>query len=309
MNKTIPMMTMLALSLGCASTTKPADSSTAARSANPPITVDVYKGEVATVNTYIFSNGKSLIAMDVQRATSEAKKLAELIRSKNLPLKYILITHGHPDHYTGMDWLLKEFPNAKVVVANADIKKDIIAFSTWMDGIGWLDAEPTLKPKSAKNPEGFDYENKIHVLDGNKLEFAGGGALTLETRYQPAESDHATTVYVEDLNALFTSDFGYNKVHLWMGSGVTDAHVQNWKEQLGQLQRRYADRNPTVHPGHGDASDMGLFAELLRYIEDFQRITAAATSKEQAMAEMKKLYPDYGEADFLLKNSVDFHVR
>ena len=42
--------------------------------AGEPIEVDIYKGDVATVNSYIFSNGVSLIVMDVQRATSEAKK-------------------------------------------------------------------------------------------------------------------------------------------------------------------------------------------------------------------------------------------
>ena len=175
-----------------------ADSTTSGK-----IEVDVYKGDVATVNSYIFSNGESLIVMDVQRATSEAKKLAEIIKAKNLPLTHILISHGHPDHYIGMDWLLKEFPNAKVVVANEDIKQDIIGFSTWMESIGWLDAEPTLKPKSEHNPNGFDYENNITVLDGDLLEFNEGGALRLETHYKPAESDHATTVYVKDINGFF----------------------------------------------------------------------------------------------------------
>ena len=277
--------------------------------AGNPIEVDIYKGGVATVNSYIFSNGESLIVMDVQRATSEAKKLAAVIKAKKLPLTHILVSHGHPDHYIGMDWLLKEFPDAEVVVANKDIKQDIIGFSTWMESVGWLDAEPALKPKSDKNPDGFDYENNISVLEGNTLAFDGGGVLTLDTHYKPAESNHATTVYVADLNGLFASDFAYNKVHLWMGTGVTDEHVKNWKEQLATFQEKYGSSNPTVYPGHGDPGDMTLFAELIKYIGDFQRITASATSKEQAIAEMKTLYPDYGEADFLLKNSVDFHLH
>ncbi|MEW7973677.1 MAG: MBL fold metallo-hydrolase [Candidatus Thiodiazotropha endolucinida] len=273
-----------------------------------PIQVDIYKGKTATVNSYIFSNGESLIVMDVQRATSEAKKLTKVIKAKGLPLTHILVTHGHPDHYTGMDWLLKEFPAATVVVANESIKQDIIGFSTWMEGIGWLDAEPSLKPKSDKNPNGFDYQNNITVLEGDTLEFVGGGTLTLQTHYKPSESEHLTTVYVEDINGLFTADFAYNKVHLWMGSGVTDAHIDNWRAQLVKFEEEYKDRNPTVYPGHGEPTDMSIFAELIRYIDDFRRITANATSREEAIAEMEKRYPDYGEAGFLLKNSVDFHV-
>lgn len=274
-----------------------------------PIQVDIYKGEIATVNSYIFSNGKSLIVMDVQRATSEAKKLAETIKAKNLPLTHILVTHGHPDHYIGMDWLLKEFPEAQVVVANENIKRDIIGFSTWMESVGWLDAEPALKPKTETNPDGFDYVNNITVLQGDTLEFEGGGSLQLETDYKPAESDHSTTIYVEDLNGFFSSDFGYHGIHLWMGNGVTDKHIQNWKDELIAFEAKYGDKNPTVYPGHGDPTDMKVFRNMLEYIENFQRITANASSKESAIAEMKKLYPNYKEADFLLKYSVDFHVQ
>jgi hypothetical protein len=47
---------------------------------------------------------------------------------------------------------------------------------------------------------------------------------------------------------------------------------------------------------------------MIRYIDDFTRVVASATVREQAMDEMTRLYPNYAEADFLLRNSVDFHV-
>ena len=277
--------------------------------ASTTISVDIFKGETASVNSYIFSNGQSLIVMDVQRSTSEAQKLAKVIKAKGQPLSHILISHGHPDHYIGMDALLEEFPEAKVVVANKDIKEDIIGFSTWMETVGWLDAEPSLKPKSDKNPNGFDYENTIVALSGNRLTFNEGGSLKLETHYKPAEANHVTTVFVEDINGFFVSDLGYNKVHLWMGQGVTDQHIENWKEQLALFESAYGDRNPTIYPGHGDPTDISLFTTMIDYMKDFQRITKKAKSKEKVISEMKKLYPDYKEADFLLKHSVDFHVE
>lgn len=274
------------------------------------ISVDVFKGEVATVNSFIFSNGKSLIVMDVQRATSEAKKLEKVIKAKGLPLTHILVTHGHPDHYTGMRYLSEAFPKAEIVVATAKIKADIKGFSTWMESVGWLDKEPGLKPKTAKNPNGFDYDGKIRVLQGNKLTFGiGDGALTLDTDHPAAESDHSTTVYVKDLNALFASDWAYNKVHLWMGSGVTDKHVANWRAHLVKLKERYASRNPTIYPGHGDKADIGLLDTLVKYIDNFRRIVASAKSKQEAMAKMKSLYKGYAEAGFLLKYSVDEHFK
>jgi len=271
--------------------------------------VEVFKGEVATVNSYIFSNGKSLIVMDVQRATNEAKKLAEVIKSKKLPLTHILISHGHPDHYIGMDWLHKEFPEAKIVVPTNDIKQDIKGFSTWMESVGWLDAEPTLKPKSAKNPNGFDYENNIHVLSDNTLTLNGGGTLELNTNYKASESEHPTTVYSKDLNALFMSDFGYNGVHLWMGTGVTNEHIANWRAQLEGFKSQYAKLNPKVYPGHGDPTDIKLLDTTINYIDNFNSIVSVAKSKEEATEKIKALYPNYKEADFLLKYSIDNHMK
>ena len=277
--------------------------------ASNAITVDIFEGETATVNSYIFSNGESLVVMDVQRSTAEAKKLTKVIKNKQLPLTHILITHGHPDHYTGMSWLSKQFPKAKIVVANEAIKKDILGFSTWMESVGWLEAEPLLKPKSSKNPHGFDYVNNIHALNSDTLMMNGGGKLKLNAHYSPAEAEHLTTVYVDDLNALFTSDFGYHNVHLWMGQGVSKAHIANWRAQLNRFKSKYSESKPKVYPGHGKPADITLFDTLITYIDDFNHITSTAKSKDEAKRKMKALYPDYKEADFLLKYSVDNHMN
>jgi glyoxylase-like metal-dependent hydrolase (beta-lactamase superfamily II) len=275
--------------------------------------VEVYKGGFATVNSFIFSNGKSLAVMDVQRKTYEAKKLGDIIKAKKLPLKYILISHGHTDHFTGMAWFHKEFPDAQIVVANEDIKRDIKAYAIYMDTGGETGAEPALepalKPKTAENPNGFDYENNIHVLPGNTLTLDGGGTLELATDYKQAEAKHTTTVYSPDLNALFLSDLGYNKVHLWMGDDISRQDIANWRYELERLKAKYAGLNPKIYPGHGDPADMMLFDTIIHYIDDFTHITLAAKSREDAMAKMIALYPDYKEANFFLKYSVESHVK
>ncbi len=276
--------------------------------ANNHLTVEVFKGKAASVNSYLFSNGQSLLVMDVLRSSEEATQLADFIKSKQLPLTTIFITHGHPDHYTGMDVLKKAFPEAEILVATAEVKQDIIGFSQWMESVGWLDAEPNLKPKSAENPSGFDYDQHINVLNANTITLQGGGTLEIKSDYHSAEAEHLTTVYSQDLNALFTSDFCYNGVHLWLGQGVDTQHIQNWKAELQNFKQKYADTGVTIYPGHGDSSDTKLFDVVLSYISDFEATIQHAETKEVAMAKMQALYPDWEQSDFLLLYSVDYHM-
>ena len=277
------------------------------------LNVEVYEGGFATVNSYIFSNGKSLVVMDVQRKSREAEKLADRVRARHLPLTHILISHGHTDHFTGMDVFHREFPGARIVVANQAIKADIKAYAIYMDSGGETGAEPALepalRPKSTTYPGGFDYENTIQVLTGDVLTLDGGGTLQLRTDYRPAEAPHMTTVYSPELNALFLADFGYNKVHFWLGDDITRARIGAWRTELLRLKSDYAARNPTVYPGHGKPADMSLFDNMVRYLDDFVRVTSLARSREDAMQAMIALYPDYQQADFFLKYSVENHVK
>jgi glyoxylase-like metal-dependent hydrolase (beta-lactamase superfamily II) len=274
--------------------------------------VEMFRGGFATVNSFIFSNGESIVVMDVQRKSSEAEILVEAIKAKKLPVTHILITHGHTDHFTGMPLLRDEFPDARIVVANEAIKRDIEAYAIFMDTGGETGAEPflepPLRPKDENNPNGFDYENFIHVLPGSTLELQGGGTLELTTDYLRAEAEHIATVYSAGLNALFLSDFGYNKVHHWQGDDISYQDIANWRSELLRIKEEYADRNPTIYPGHGDVTDMSMFDEMVRYIDDYVRITRAAKSRQKAMEEMTALYPEWGEVDFFLKYSVENHV-
>ena len=272
------------------------------------LSVAVFKGKEASVNSYVFDNGHSVVVMDVLRNSAEASQLAEVIRQKQLPLTHILITHGHPDHYIGMDALLKAFPEVKVVVASQAVKADIIGFSIWMESVGWLEAEPNLKPKTAHNPHGFDYEGVIEVLPTNELTLAGGGTLEISTAYAAAEAEHLTTVYAKDLNALFTSDFCYNGVHLWLGQGVDQAHIDNWKRELNKLKATYDGTDVTIYPGHGAHGTTALFDGVLKYLADFEQAIAASNTKEEAMSQMKALYPTWQQDSFLLDYSVDYHM-
>jgi glyoxylase-like metal-dependent hydrolase (beta-lactamase superfamily II) len=267
------------------------------------IQLTVFNGIEASVNAYLFSDTKSIILVDCLRNSEEAKRLAGVIKSHSKPLTCILITHGHPDHYLGLNVMKQEFPDARIVVTKKEIKDDIINFSAWMETVGWLEKEPAMKPKTTDNEDGFDYQNTIEVLNAKTLALAEGAELDLNSDYSPAECEHLTTIQSKDLNAFFTSDFCYHGVHMWLA--VPQENISYWKKQLLQFKKDLSAENPTIYPGHGKQADISLFDEVKKYIEDFEATVASSETRFEAMDKMKSLYPQYREAEFLLFNSIN----
>jgi glyoxylase-like metal-dependent hydrolase (beta-lactamase superfamily II) len=268
--------------------------------------VQVFAGREASVNAYIVQNQTHAVVIDTLRNRDEAAELASVVKKGGRKLQAILVTHGHPDHYIGVRTLKEAFPSARVLVASEAIKRDAIDFSKWMESVGWLEKQPQMKPRSSANPEGFDYERTIEVVEGSRLEIEGGSVLEIQTNYPATESAHMTTIFAPELNALFASDLCYRDVHAWAGQGVLREHIGNWIRVLGDLKAR-TKPGLKVYPGHGPVSDAAIFDQMRVYLDD---LTSAVDSEETDLAaieRMKRLYPAHAQADFLLAHSVAFH--
>jgi len=266
-----------------------------------------FAGREANVNAYIVQNASHSVVIDALRNREEAAELVTVIRGTGRTLEAILVTHGHPDHYIGARTLKEAFPAARILVASESVKRDILEFSTWMNSIGWLDKQPQMKPRNARNLAGFDYEGAIEVIDGSTFELSGGGQIRLRSDYPSVECAHMTTAFVPELNALFTSDLCYHGVHAWAGPGVLREHVMNWTRVLGELKARFYGTGVTVYPGHGQASDASLFDAMRVYLSDFIAAVDEEKTNAAAFDRMKRLYPRFAQEDFLLRYSVNFH--
>lgn len=266
--------------------------------------VDVYHATEANVNSYVFSDNKGTFIIDCTRNSEEARKVAALARSKGADPETMLITHGHPDHYLGMGAILQQFPNIKIVVASQGVKDDIIGFTQWMDSVNWLEGEPHMKPRSVQNPDGFDYEKRLEVLQTDEIQLPGGSILRVKSDYPPTECAHMTTVYAQDLNALFTIDLTYNKVHIWMGVGVEREHIVNWQKQLDLLNEQYGPLHPTIYPGHGNPTDVSIFDMDKKYMDDLLNTIQTSKTEDEAKQKMMQLYPDWDNTEFLLMHSI-----
>ena len=69
-------------------------------------------------NTYVVhKDGQSgCVIVDAGMYTEEEQQaVAEYIRRQELTVEAVLITHGHPDHVCGLEWLKQTYPDAQIV--------------------------------------------------------------------------------------------------------------------------------------------------------------------------------------------------
>jgi len=274
------------------------------------IQIEVYKGVEANVNSFILSSAENLIVVDLLRNSAEAEKLADDIENSGKLLKYIFITHGHPDHYIGLGVFHRRFPNTPIKVATQEIKDDIIGFSQWMESVGWLDAEPHMKVKSDVNPHGFDYANIISVLDEPHLNLPlEDNKIQVRADYPGNECGHMTTLAIPEQKVLLTSDLLYDKVHAWCGPGVDKQEINHWITVLDQMLAADSDNTWTYYAGHGGNGDTSLVAAMKHYLQTFLEVTTSEKDAKNAIEKMKAHFPNFAQEDFLLVHSVNYHVN
>ena len=273
------------------------------------IDIQRYTGTQANVNSYLLSDADSVIVVDLLRNSPEAEKLADHVASSGKKLETIFVTHGHPDHYLGLGVFHQRFPNVPVKVASREIRDDIIGFSGWMESVGWLDAEPTMKVKSIKNPEGFDYAGIVQVLETPFLKLSSEPTeIEVQCDYPGSECGHMTTLCIPEQRAFLGFDLLYNRVHAWCGTGVGKAEIHNWISTLDAIQQKTRDGDWTFYCGHGSEGKKELTSNMKEYLQTFLKVTSAALRREDALGRMKELFPGFAQDDFLLVHSVNFHV-
>lgn len=155
----------------------------------------------------------------------EAGRILKVLEEDKVEVEYILLTHGHYDHTTGVPELHRALPQAKIYIHQADA-----------NGAG-----------SQLFPLVKQVEGLLYYDDGDKLTL---GSLTIEVIHTPGHSKGSVTLKVGDV--LFSGDT------LFAGScGRTDlaggsyAEIMASLKRLGQLEGDYH-----VCPGHDITSTL-----------------------------------------------------
>jgi len=155
----------------------------------------------------------------------DADRITEVLEDEGVQVEYLLLTHGHYDHTTGVPELHRAFPEAKIYIHEADA-----------NGAG-----STLFPLAGQ------VEDLLLYGEGDTLTL---GDLTLEVLHTPGHSRGSVVLKVGDV--LFCGDT------LFCGSmGRTDLPGGSYEQIMASL-KRLGELEGDYHvcPGHDRTSTL-----------------------------------------------------
>jgi glyoxylase-like metal-dependent hydrolase (beta-lactamase superfamily II) len=226
------------------------------------------------VNSYLVEGEQGIVVVDTNLLVSDVAALRARLQALHKPLRAILVTHPHPDHFNGVLALVRD--GEVPVYATADVGRVITEIAA---------------AKRAQWSPVYGREWPAETYYPNSL-LAGGTRVTVDelgfTVHDtgPAES-HADSYVVMTADGgapvAFTGDLAFHGMHPY----TADGHSGRWLDALDVLAGDLADVR-TLYPGHGDPAGPGLLAEQRRYLLYYRELVRRLSGGEPQLPEAAK---------------------
>jgi cyclase len=194
----------------------------------------------------------------------------EIGRLTKKPIKYLVNTHGDPDHINGNRY----FPATVTIIAHDGCRKDF--FVAGRDG----------KPSEWTKPELSNYIPSVTFFDRMNI-YLGG--LTVELHhFGIGHTIGDAVVYIPAEKTAFTGDQvnlpKVTYIHAYKG-GNSFGHVMNLERMLATID---AERFIT---GHSGITDRAGVQSAIDTIKDFQNKVRKLITQKKSLADIKKDFP------------------
>lgn len=227
-------------------------------------------------NSHIIETANELHLIDAQMKLSDAQTLKAYIATLKKPLKQVILSHNHPDHWFGATVFEKD----SIITTSKGVITDLEQGGARYLGIlkkRLKDDMPTevIKPQTA-------LELGKHTWDGLDI---------LVEEYTEHESHHSLVIKLPKHGVMIGQDLFYNEMFLVASDRQRN---QRWIEILENFQKSDAKNYPTILVGHGKNSDPSVFQQDIDYLRFLEKTLAKGLSKEETQKIMIAQYPNKG---------------
>ncbi|WP_176473181.1 MBL fold metallo-hydrolase [Sphingomonas lenta] len=239
------------------------------------------------VTSTLILGREEAVLVDAQFVHEDIEAVAAMIDGSGRRLTTIFITHGHADHYFGIDRLVARFPGVAVVATpgvveyiEANHAREVKTLAAMM---GDRAAVPTSRPTPLDEP--------TIRLEGEELRVIEVGQ---------ADIAPSTVLHVPSLDAVITGDVTYNGIHQMLGLTGPE-QWRKWIESVDAVEALGPRIVVAGHkrPGLGDDEPARILDETRSYIRDFAAAAACATSPSEIVEAMIASYPEHGNVTTL----------
>ncbi len=249
-----------------------------------PVTIHSFMAPLggALVTSQIIETQNKLVIVDVQFVRSSAKAVRNYVDRLNKPVDRVIISHGHPDHWFGLeyftDFQIYALPETKGMIEKVGdifIKKN-------RDRRGDLITDKKIIPN-------MTIKEGKEVIDGLEYQFE---------KYLNAEAPAQLLIKFPALGTLVVQDLVYNNAHLVLGKKEA---IDGWKKAIAYL--KGMSGYSTILGGHGEPTTPAIYEKIVKYLDDASAILAASKTGDEFKQKLIAAHPTY-RAPFFVNISV-----
>jgi len=189
----------------------------------PPL-VHRFQASLFPVNAYLLEFPDGIVVIDSTLGVSDGRALRARADATGKPLRAVIVTHTHPDHYGGLTALVEQredIPIVSVQGVRDAIQRDDPA------------KEAILRPMFGDEwPQRRTFPSRT-IRDGERLTFGTAALRVIDLG--PGESPHDSLWLVESNGAAqaFVGDLVYNHMHGFLADGFH----REWLANIARARR------------------------------------------------------------------------